>query len=122
MMLNIRLDAYSSSIIGYIPVSGIVALVLLLQFSLLLYTNFSALIGGSEYVQWQVLLDAVPSVKLLGELLYTTYYYAVVLAGLLLLVSMVGAVVLTLHHRTDVKRQIVYQQISRQYNNLVTYK
>ena len=49
----------------------------------------------------------------LGQILYTKYVYLFEAAGLILLVAMIGAIVLTLHHKRDVKRQSVAAQVAR---------
>jgi len=49
----------------------------------------------------------------LGNLIYTKYIYLFQTSALILLVAMVGAIVLTLRHRTDVKRQNILEQIYR---------
>ena len=49
----------------------------------------------------------------LGQLIYTQYIYLFQAAGLILLVAMIGAIVLTMRHRTDVKRQDVLAQMYR---------
>ncbi|HVY18443.1 MAG TPA: NADH-quinone oxidoreductase subunit J, partial [Bauldia sp.] len=49
----------------------------------------------------------------LGELLYTRYVFLFQIAGFVLLVAMVGAIVLTLQHKTNVRRQNVGKQVSR---------
>jgi NADH-quinone oxidoreductase subunit J len=49
----------------------------------------------------------------LGQILYTKYVYLFEAAGLILLVAMIGAIVLTLHHKRDVKRQSVARQVER---------
>ncbi len=49
----------------------------------------------------------------LGRILYTDYIYYFQVAGLVLLVAMIGAIVLTLRHRPGVKRQSVWKQVSR---------
>ena len=49
----------------------------------------------------------------LGLVLYTRYVYYFQIAGLVLLVAMIGAIVLTLHHRREVKRQDVRVQSAR---------
>ena len=51
--------------------------------------------------------------KALGLLIYDQYLYLFQTAGLILLVAMIGAIVLTLRHRTDIKRQDVLQQMWR---------
>ena len=49
----------------------------------------------------------------LGDVLYTNYVYFFQLAGMVLLVAMIGAIVLTLRHRTNVKRQDISRQVAR---------
>ena len=49
----------------------------------------------------------------LGEVLYTRYFFFFQAAGLILLVAMIGAIVLTLRHKVGVKRQNIAQQVAR---------
>ena len=49
----------------------------------------------------------------LGQILYTDYVYPFQVSGLILLVAMIGAIVLTLRHRRDIKRQNITAQILR---------
>jgi NADH-quinone oxidoreductase subunit J len=49
----------------------------------------------------------------LGQILYTKYVYLFEAAGMILLVAMIGAIVLTLHHKRDVRRQSVTRQVER---------
>jgi NADH-quinone oxidoreductase subunit J len=49
----------------------------------------------------------------LGDVLYTHYVYFFQIAGLVLLVAMIGAIVLTLRHRQNIKRQSIPQQVAR---------
>ena len=53
----------------------------------------------------------------LGRILYTDYVYYFEVAGLILLVAMIGAIVLTLRHRPGVRRQSVWKQVSRDTEN-----
>jgi hypothetical protein len=57
--------------------------------------------------------DGTTNTQALGALLYTRYVYIFQVAGLILLVAMVGAIVLTLRHRGDVRRQNISKQIQR---------
>lgn len=70
---------------------------------------------GSAYVGWIERLDSVPNMQTLGQVLYTEYALYVVLAGFVLLVAMLGAIVLTLKDRSFAvaKRQQAHQQMSR---------
>ncbi len=49
----------------------------------------------------------------LGEVLYTRYFYYFQAAGMILLTAMIGAIILTLHHKPGVKRQDVGAQVAR---------
>lgn len=55
----------------------------------------------------------LPNIEALGQLLFTRYVFAFEIAGMILLVAMVGAIVLTLRQRGGVRKQIISQQIAR---------
>jgi NADH-quinone oxidoreductase subunit J len=55
----------------------------------------------------------VPNTEMIGRVLYTDYIYYFQTAGLVLLVAMIGAIVLTLKHRVGVKRQDIAAQVAR---------
>jgi len=57
--------------------------------------------------------EGVTNTKALGEVIYTQYVFFFQTAGLILLVAMIGAIVLTLHHRPGIKRQVVADQVAR---------
>jgi NADH-quinone oxidoreductase subunit J len=56
---------------------------------------------------------ALTNTRALGNILYTRYLFAFQVAGLILLVAMIGAIVLTLRHRADVRRQSIAAQLAR---------
>jgi NADH-quinone oxidoreductase subunit J len=58
-------------------------------------------------------LDEAQNTIAIGSILYTQYVYLFQAAGLVLLVAMIGAIVLTIRHRKDVKRQSIVGQIYR---------
>ena len=55
----------------------------------------------------------MPNTEALGHVLYTRYIYFFQAAGMVLLVAMIGAIVLTLHHKPGVKRQNIARQNAR---------
>jgi NADH-quinone oxidoreductase subunit J len=57
--------------------------------------------------------SGVSKTEALGQILYTQYVYYFQAAGLVLLVAMVGAIVLTLRHKEGVKRQNIAEQVAR---------
>ena len=58
----------------------------------------------------------------LGKIVYSKYIYLFQIAGLILLVAMIGAIVLTIRHRPDVKRQDILKQIYRDSNEQIEIK
>ena len=58
-------------------------------------------------------LPGVSNTEALGRILYTDYIFYFQTAGLILLVAMIGAIVLTLRHRPGVKRQSISRQVGR---------
>jgi NADH-quinone oxidoreductase subunit J len=57
--------------------------------------------------------------EILGLLLYTNYFYLFIVASLILLVSMIGAIALTLHKKADAKRQQIFLQVYRDFNKTI---
>jgi NADH-quinone oxidoreductase subunit J len=64
-------------------------------------------------------LEGLTNTEVLGRLLFTEFSSFFLVAGLILLVAMIGAIVLTMHRRGDVKRQEIYQQIARDFKTTV---
>ena len=112
MMLDIDFLQLRSGFVQYLPIGTLVGLILLAELFLV--------IGGwavspSIPTQAPALAGGVPltNTRALGEILYTRYLFAFQVAGLILLVAMVGAIVLTLRHRADVRRQSISAQLAR---------
>jgi NADH-quinone oxidoreductase subunit J len=113
MMLDIDFSQLRSGFVRYLPIGTLVGLILLAELVLV--------IGGwavSPSLASQVPVAAAGGVPLtntraLGGILYTRYLFAFQAAGLILLVAMVGAIVLTLRHRADVRRQSISAQLAR---------
>lgn len=72
------------------------------------------------YLQWSHLIDTYTNIESIGLLMYTVYFVFFLLASLILLVAMIGAIVLTMHKTTLIKRQRMFQQNSREFAK--TYK
>jgi NADH-quinone oxidoreductase subunit J len=117
MMLNVRLSELSGSGISYVPLGLIVAFVLFLELYYVVRGDLVAGEGSDDYVSWGSIVQSVSNVEVLSEVLYTYYVYYFLLAGLVLFVAMIGAIVLTLHHKADVRRQDIYRQVGRNYSS-----
>lgn len=113
MMIDIDIAALRQGFLKYLPLGGAAALLLLVQFTLL-YQAIGDYTPG-------VLPAASPipdamklhNTKAIGLILYTDYIYAFQVAGVILLVAMIGAIVLTLRESKNIRRQKIGQQVSR---------
>jgi NADH-quinone oxidoreductase subunit J len=113
MMLDINYVRMREGFLQYLPIGGLIGLILL--FELLLV--FGTWIAAPQAV-WMTAMPAPPAdqvhnTKALGNVLYTDYVFLFQAAGLVLLVAMVGAIVLTLRQREGVRKQSIGEQVSR---------
>ena len=113
MMLDIDFAALKGEMSRYMPLALLIGVILLLQFGLAYGTWVQA--DGALGFRTAVTPDMaqVENTRALGLLIYDQYILLFQLAGLILLVAMIGAIVLTLRHRGDVKRQNVLHQMWR---------
>ena len=63
--------------------------------------------------------DGLTNTHALGNVIYTEYVYLFQASGLVLLVAMIGAIVLTLRHRPDVRRQKISDQVERRREDVI---
>lgn len=113
MMLDVDFAELKSEMAKYMPIGLLVAVILLIQLAFGLGAWVSA--DGVMGLHQAPTPDAskIDNTRALGLLLYDKYLYLFQLAGLILLVAMIGAIVLTLRHRRDIKRQNVLHQMWR---------
>lgn len=113
MMLDVDFAALKQGTLQYAPVGALVGLVLAAELMIVLggYALAPRLAGGTALPTPP--LHERQNTQALGDVLYTDYIHAFQVAGLVLLVAMIGAIVLTLHHRPGVRRQNITEQIAR---------
>ena len=117
MMLDVEFKSLTSSIISYLPVGMTIGFIILSELMLVLFT------WKREYVK--IDLDIMEDQNLytnteaLGLVLYTDNILYFQLAGLILLTSMIGAIVLTVNHRPSAKRQSIESQVNRDSKNSI---
>jgi len=110
MMLDVDFVELRQGFLNYLPVGGLIGIVLLAELLIVL--------GGWVFAPEATVAPPAPvsgvsNTEALGQLLYTRYVYFFQAAGMVLLVAMVGAIVLTLRHRTNVRRQSIAEQVGR---------
>ena len=113
MMLDIDFAELKGEMARYMPLAGLIGVILLMQFSLAFGAWMQA--DGAPGLRQAVTPDMaqVENTRALGLLIYDKYILLFQMAGLILLVAMIGAIVLTLRHRKDIKRQNVLAQMYR---------
>jgi NADH-quinone oxidoreductase subunit J len=111
MMLDVDFEELRSGMLNYLPIGGVIGFILLVELILLLGT-------------WNLTPDLIAHVSApqptditntaaIGQVLYTKYVFWFQTAGLVLLVAMIGAIVLTMRHKPNVKRQVIADQVAR---------
>ena len=91
------MDDQRAKLVSYVPISGLIGIVLTLELSFLVYSSYSQVLLAADYVEWLKVLNSTQNIVSLGQIIYTVYFHYFILASYVLLVGMLGAIVLTLH-------------------------
>ena len=109
MMLDINFVKLREGFLQYLPFGALLGIVLIIELGILFLTKSFSENSLSKFIESPVMND-VENTKLIGQVLYTDYFYLFQISGLILLVAMVGSITLTLRDRGQVKRQNISQQ------------
>lgn len=113
MMLDVDFVELRQGFLQYLPVGAVIGAILLVEL---------VMVYGAWAIDPGVLakpvtpippVDAKSNIAALGEVLYTKYVFFFQASGMVLLVAMIGAIVLTLRHKEGVKRQDIARQVAR---------
>jgi NADH-quinone oxidoreductase subunit J len=113
MMLDIDFVQLRAGFVRYLPIGALVGFILLAELVLVIGSWVVAPEGPPPAPVSAAGGVPLTNTRALGNILYTRYLLAFQAAGLILLVAMVGAIVLTLRHRADVRRQSISAQLAR---------
>nr|YP_010835036.1 NADH dehydrogenase subunit 6 [Cryptomonas gyropyrenoidosa]WFQ82711.1 NADH dehydrogenase subunit 6 [Cryptomonas gyropyrenoidosa] len=135
MMLNIKFHSLTISILRYIPIFIFFSCIFLFGFAAVFSKNLSFVdvynINDLDYLikfplnpvqKWLNYLTFVNNINIIGSVIYTDFFYPFILSGIILLISMLGAISLTLHRRNDIKKQHIHKQIERNFKNAVLWR
>ena len=111
MMLDVDFAELREGFLQYMPVGALIGFILLAE--ILLVVGAWTIGGGTPRVVAAPTPTDVSNTEAIGLVLYTKYIYYFQAAGLVLLVAMIGAIVLTLRHKEGVKRQNISDQVAR---------
>jgi NADH-quinone oxidoreductase subunit J len=111
MMLNVNFEEMREGFQKYLGLGLSVAAILLAELVLVIYWALQkpAIVSAPEHRT----LDRISNTENIGNLLYTYYAYPFQMAGIILLIAMIGAIVLTLRTRTGVRKQKISKQLAR---------
>ncbi|WP_170364480.1 NADH-quinone oxidoreductase subunit J [Ruegeria arenilitoris] len=111
MMLDVDFAELKAEMARYMPLALLIGLVILMQF-VMAFGAWDSSQGAAANLAQPIPADR-HNTEALGVILYDQYFLLFQLAGLILLVAMIGAIVLTLRHRKDIKRQDIVGQMMR---------
>lgn len=113
MMLDFDFAELKSGFLNYLPFGGLIAVVLFAQLALVGGAWIESRIDPTILASPTPKPDLVSNAEAIGRVLYTDYIFFFQASGIILFVAMIGAIVLTLRHRTGVRRQNVSAQVAR---------
>ncbi len=111
MMLDVDFVELRQGMLNYLPVGATIGLIVLVELALVL--GSWAIDPATVTTRAAPTPTDITNTEALGRILYTDFIYYFQAAGLVLLVAMVGAIVLTLRHKEGVKRQNISDQVAR---------
>ena len=121
MMLDVDFVRLREGYARYLPLAAIVALVLLVEMILITVT----VVSGGAAADATAPIAATPdasNIETIGRVLYTDYVYFFQASGIVLLIAMIGAIVLTLRHKPGVRRQKIHDQVTRNAKTAIEIK
>jgi len=121
MMLDVDFVKLREGYARYLPLAMIVAGVLLAEMVMISITVANRGAAGDSVGPADPRVDAT-NIEAIGRVLYTDYVYIFQAAGIVLLIAMIGAIVLTLRHKPNIKRQKPHDQVTRDRSKSVEIK
>jgi len=149
MMLDIKIDDDTKNNYGYLPIIFLISLIFFIETFIIFSKSFASYQFFIQknlqkmtyfklscfwtrypvsyeniphyYNQWYTRFDSVTNIETLGQVLYTYYAFFLLVAGLILLIALIGAVTLTIKEKKNKKylTKNLYQQLSRNYLNAI---
>jgi NADH-quinone oxidoreductase subunit J len=113
MMLDVDFAEFRQGSLQYLPIGALVGLIVLAEL-LLVVVGWTIAPDMAQTITAPIPpIASTTNTEALGQVLYTRYIYYFQASGVVLLVAMIGAIVLTLRHKPSVKRQNIAQQVAR---------
>jgi NADH-quinone oxidoreductase subunit J len=113
MMLDVDFAELRAGFIRYAPLGAVVGIIVGLELIMVVLTTVVSPGSLTASAPVPPTGSGITNTEAIGQVLYTKYAYFFEAAGLILLVAMIGAIVLTLRHKEGVKRQSIAAQVAR---------
>jgi NADH-quinone oxidoreductase subunit J len=117
MMLDINFAELRQGFLHYLPIGGMIGLVLLAE--ILVIVGGWIMAPEAAKTAMAPAPDALTNTRALGELIYTHYIFLFQAAGVVLLIAMIGAIVLTHRRRKGLRKQKIADQVRRRREDTV---
>nr|QYB23215.1 NADH dehydrogenase subunit 6 [Lithodesmioides sp. mgcode 4] len=128
MMLDIKAVNLTKDSLKYFPFGSFVGIVFLIEMLLVIFNTFKVspynfnVVLFNSYTNWFEKIDSLTDLESIGQILYTNYVVQFLIAGFILLLSVIGAVVLTIKTTTkQEKTQSIFKQLSRNYKHVLLH-
>jgi NADH-quinone oxidoreductase subunit J len=112
MMLDINFIRTREGFLQYLPIGGLIGLILLVEL-VLVAGSWTLSPQEQAVLAQQPTPTSISNTEALGDLFYTSYFYLFQAVGFILLVAMVSAITLTLRRRPNTRRQSIAEQVHR---------
>ena len=109
MMLDINFIKLREGFLQYLPFGALLGIVLVIELGILYLTDTSLNINSS-LSSLESSINELENTKMIGQILYTKYFYLFQICGIILLVAMIGSITLTLREKEGVKKQNINEQ------------
>jgi NADH:ubiquinone oxidoreductase subunit 6 (subunit J) len=119
MMLDIKLEEIYDNSTRYIPFGFFIGILLIFEISIIAQDSTLPLLSIHNNILLDSSIISFTNIEVLGNYLYTDGFYQFLISSLVLLVAMIGAIVLTLYHSPEVRRQDLFSQVSTDYMETV---
>ncbi len=112
MMLNVNFRELKAGFLSYLPFGSLIGVVLLIELGMMIGTwKYKDLFIKTSEIQ---INDNLSNTEAIGNVLYTDFVQYFQISGMILLVAMIGAILLTFRKKDNLKRQDITKQVSRE--------
>jgi len=124
MMLNIKIIEIKTTALNYLPLSALLVYLFAILLSYFIYSTYPTYFNDIEiaqinYIAWVSNLDMADSIQSIGLVLFIFYPLSFIIVGIILLVAMMGAILLTVSHNNNIRRQVILEQNTRDFSKAI---